>query len=176
MKKPNNLREYLVSHLKFLQDNPDKLSMHIESGRYRSTLANGYGMESISPVKFIIQDFTGDPDLIAFLLFQWLRVNQSELLANLDKNKNAVKFEAEFLDNDKADVMFEFELTERVIIQRQDNGSYNFSYPDEPQYSPGLPVTECEMADEQGNILATWTSIEPSNTVALEMPLAKKPQ
>lgn len=176
MKKPNNLRDYLVSHLKFLQDNPDKLSMHIESGRYRSTLANGYGMESISPVKFIIQDFTGDADLIAFLLFQWLRVNQSELLANLNKNKTALKFEAEFLDNDKVDVMFEFELTERVIIQKQDNGSFNFSYPDEPQYSPALPVTECELTDEQGNILATWTSAEPATTVALEMPLVNKSQ
>ena len=78
MKKPISLREHLVSHLKFLQDNPDKLSMHIESGRYRTTLANGYGMESISPVKFVIQDFTGDADLIAFLLFHgFAYTNQS---------------------------------------------------------------------------------------------------
>ncbi len=110
MKKPISLREHLVSHLKFLQDNPDKLSMHIESGRYRTTLANGYGMESISPVKFVIQDFTGDADLIAFLLFQWIRVHQSELLANLDKNKDAVKFEAEPLAPNLSSFMMDSKL------------------------------------------------------------------
>lgn len=175
MKKPISLREHLVRHLKFLQDNPDKLSMHIESGRYRTTLANGYGMESISPVRFVIQDFTGDADLIAFLLFQWIRMHQSELLANLEKSKDAVKFEAEFIDNDKVDVMFELELTERVIIQQQEHGVYNFSYPEEPQYQPASPATDCELLDDQGNLLATWTSVETLNTVALEMPLAKKP-
>ncbi|WON80832.1 phage tail protein [Acinetobacter sp. UGAL515B_02] len=87
MKKPISLRDYLVQNIQFLKDNPDKLSILVESGRYRSTLATGYSMESICPVRFLIQDFSGDPDLIAFLLFQWLRVHQSELMANLEKIK-----------------------------------------------------------------------------------------
>ena len=86
-----------------------------------------------------------------------------------------MKFEAEFIDNDKVDVMFELELTERVIIQLQEHGGYNFSYPEEPQYQPASPATECELLDDQGNLLATWTSVETLNIVALEMPLAKKP-
>lgn len=174
MKKPISLRDYLVQNIQFLKDNPDKLSILIESGRYRSTLATGYSMESICPVRFLIQDFSGDPDLIAFLLFQWLRVHQSELMANLEKNKNAVKFEAEILDNDKVDVLFEVELTERVILTKNQDGSFSFSYPEEPQLTAALPATQCELVDDQGNILAAWTSAEPQDSVSIEMPLFNK--
>ncbi|MBJ9370560.1 phage tail protein [Acinetobacter sp. TGL-Y2] len=174
MNKPISLRDYLIKSIRFLQLNPDKLTMFIESGRYRSTLATGYSMESICPVKLIIQNFSGDPDVVAFLLFQWLRTHQSELMANLEKNKTAVKFEAEILQNDEYDIMFEVELTERVIIQKQADGSFNFTYPEEPQYLPAKPSTACQLIDQDGQTLATWQSADPENSVALVMPLPRK--
>ncbi|MBJ8475339.1 phage tail protein [Acinetobacter bereziniae] len=174
MKKPYSLRQYLTNGVKFLQDNPDKLTMFIERGHYRCLLATGYSMESICPVKFIIQDFTEDPDIIAFLLFQWLKENQSELMANLEKNKTAVKFEAEMIDNDKTDIMFEVELTERIIIKKQNDGSFNFDYPSEPQYTTVSSPTKCQLLDGTGELLAEWTSIDGSNAVALETPIFKQ--
>lgn len=173
MKKPYALRDYLVQNIKFLQDNPDKLSMYIESGRYRSTMATGLSMESICPVKMVIQDFSEDPDLVAFLIFQWLRTHQSELMTNLETNKTAVKFELEILDNDKCDLMFELELTERVIIKKQNDGSFKFDYPLEPQYEPAYDSTECQLVDDNGEVLASWQSATPNDSVALTMPFSK---
>lgn len=173
MKKPYSLRNYLVENIKFLQDNPQNLSMYIESGRYRSTMVTGLSMESICPLKLVIQDFTGDPDLIAFLIYQWLRTHQSELMTNLETNKNAVKFELEVIDNDKCDLMFELELTERVIVKKQADGSYTFDYPPEPQYEPVYDSIECQMVNDAGEVLATWQSADANGAVSLTMPFSK---
>ena len=170
MKKPNSLRQHLTNGLKFLQDNPDKLSVFIQEGRYRCTLATGYSMQSICPVQFFINDFSGDPDVVAFLLYQWIRENESELMTNLETNKNAVKFEARLLDNDKVDIMFEVELTERIIIKKQGD-YYKFDYPAEPQYTAVSAPTDCQLLDDSGEILAQWTSVDGSNAVALDMPI-----
>lgn len=169
MKKPQSLRDHLTESIPFLRDNPDKLTMFIEQGRYRSTMAQGFSMESICPVKFVIQDFTGDADVVAFLLFQWLRVHQSELMVNLEKNQDAVKFEAEMIDNDKTDVMFEVELTERVIIKKKTDGSFYFDYPAEPQYTAVLPATDCQLVTDGGEVLATWLSPDGADSVALDL-------
>ena len=146
---------------------------YIESGRYRSTMVTGLSMESICPLKLVIQDFTGDPDLIAFLIYQWLRTHQSELMTNLETNKNAVKFELEVIDNDKCDLMFELELTERVIIKPNADGSYTFDYPPEPQYEPVYDSVECQIVDDAGEVLATWQSVEQNGAVSLTMPFPK---
>ena len=174
MKKPMSLRKYLVENIAFLRDNPDKLKIHIVEGGYRSRFTKGYSFESICPVRFVIEDFTDEPDIIAHLLFQWIRINQSELMTNIEKEKPTFKFEAEIIDNDKTDVLFELELTERVIIKENDQGTFFFDYPDEPQYTAVQPSTLCELFDDHGNLVATWQSPESKNTVALEMPLPGK--
>lgn len=174
MKKPMSLRKYLVENIAFLRDNPDKLKIHIVEGGYRSRFTKGYSFESICPVRFVIEDFTDEPDIVAHLLFQWIRTNQSELMTNIEKDKPTFKFEAEIIDNDKTDVLFELELTERVIIKQNDSGTFFFDYPDEPLYTESSPYTQCELFDNEGKLVATWQSVEQQNTVALEMPLPGK--
>ncbi|MGQ0439801.1 phage tail protein, partial [Bacillus sp. B-TM1] len=42
----------------------------------------------------IITDYAGDVDVFGVVLFTWIMDNQSELMANLDKVKEAITFEA----------------------------------------------------------------------------------
>ena len=175
MKKLESLRTHMLNAVKELQRDPERMLIFTEKGNVRCTLANGLSFEYVYDLNLILTEYAGDLDAVMIPLLDWVRINQHELLSNLEKSKDAVKFEAEFIDNDKVDVMFELELTERVIIQQQEHGVYNFSYPEEPQYQLASSATDCELLDDQGNLLATWTSVETLNTVALEMPLAKKP-
>lgn len=174
MNKPHSLREYLINSIEYLKINPDKLSMHIENGRYRSTMTSGLSMMAIYPVKIIIQDFAGDANTIAFVLYQWIRTHQSELMTNLETNKDAVKFEADIIDNTKADLMFEIELSERIIIKKNELDAYEFNYPPEPQYDPAFAAQTYELVDENGVIVASWQSTDPENKTDLTMPFTSK--
>lgn len=170
MNKPNSLRDYLINSIEYLKMNPDKLSMHIENGRYRSTMTSGLSMLAVYPVKIIIQDFAGDANTVAFVLYQWIRNHQSELMTNLETNKEAVKFEADIIDNTKADLLFEIELSERIIIKKDESGAFNFTYPPEPQYEPGFAAQPYELLGENGEVLASWTSTDGSSALYVPMP------
>lgn len=172
MKKPQSLRDYLVQRIEYLQTNPEQISMYIENGRYRSTLANGLSFESSCLLVVYIRDYADNPDVIAFLILQWLKNNQSELLANLEKSKEALKFNAQILDNGKYDIMFEMELTERIIVKRQagEGENYTFDYPPEPQYTAAQPAQECHLLDDDGNVLATWQSADAQEHIGLVIP------
>ena len=63
----------------------------------------------------------------------WASVNQSELLENLDKSAEGIKFEADVLDNSKVDLSIRLPLTERVIVGRDAEGNTTITHPGEPQ-------------------------------------------
>ncbi len=90
-------------------------------------------------------------------LLAWLMVNQHELLANLEKGKDAIKFEADILDNSKVDLSIEIPLTERVIVKKQDNGTLQVSHPDEPQLEPYLPAGDWQLYAGD-SLIAAWQS------------------
>ncbi len=71
-----------------------------------STAANGYSFEMAYTLDMIITDYAGDVDVFGVVLFTWIMDNQSELMTNLDKVKEAITFEAELIDNSKYDLHF----------------------------------------------------------------------
>lgn len=133
MNKPESLRAHLVAAIPELRRNPDRLLVFVEEGTLRSTAAQGLSFEYGYTLTLILTDFAGHPDAVAIPLFAWVLVNQPELMLNLEKGREAIRFQAEILDKGKVDLEVRLPLTERVIVKKQEDGSLQVSHPDEPQ-------------------------------------------
>ncbi|WP_347453654.1 phage tail protein [Acinetobacter thermotolerans] len=169
MKKPQALREYLLKSLPNLSPDEDRLLIMANNGTLRSTMASGFSFEMAYTLDIIITDYAGDVDAIGVVLFSWIAANQPELMANLDKSKQAVSFEAEMIDNHKCDIQFQIPLTERVIVKKLENGQFDISYPGEPTYTELEPAQVISVRDTNDIEL---TTIETANKTgwSLDMP------
>lgn len=164
MKKPNSLRTHLLNSVKELQRDPDRMLIFTDKGNIRCTMANGLSFEYAYDLNFILTDFAGELDAVMLPLFAWVRVHQSELLVNLDKSKEAFKFETEILSNNTVDLSLTLPITERVIVKRQENGTLDITFPDEPQYETATESQPFKMIDQKtGETLAEWLSAPPEN-------------
>ncbi len=161
MDKPESLRRHLVQAIPELRKNPDRMLVFIDNGTMRSTAAPGLSFEYSYTLNLIFTDFAGSPDSIAIPLFAWLLVNQRELMENLDRVKDAVKFEADVLSNKAVDLSITLPLTERVIVKRQDDGTLQVTRPPEPQLDEPFEATSWQLTDAAGEVLAEWDSPAP---------------
>lgn len=168
MNKPNSLRTHLLANVPELKHSPDRLLIFIDQGRIRSTAAAGLSFEYSYTLNLILTDFGGHPDAVAIPLLAWLLVNQPELLANLERGKDAIAFEADVLDEKKVDLSLTLPLTERVIVKRREDGGLDITHADEPQLTEQQDATPMTLY-LGGQPLSTWNS--PAGTgVALETP------
>ncbi|HBN7642439.1 phage tail protein [Pseudomonas aeruginosa] len=157
MNKPNSLRAHLLAAVPELHKNPDRLLVFIDNGTIRSTAAHGLSFEYSYTLNVILTDFAGHPDAVAIPLLAWVMVNQHELLANQEKGKTAIAFEADVLDNSKVDLSIKLPLTERVIVKKQATGALDVTHPAEPQLEPFLEAGTWQLYAE-GMLLAEWQS------------------
>lgn len=159
MNKPESLRAHLLAAIPELKRNPDRLLVFVDNGSIRSTAAPGLSFEYSYTLNLILTDFAGHPDAVAIPLFAWVLVNQRELMENLEKGRDAIKFEADILDNSKVDLSITLPLTERVIVKRLDDGTHQVSHPAEPVVDDELfqvPVMRVETPE--GELIAEWGS------------------
>ncbi|AYX85492.1 phage tail protein [Acinetobacter baumannii] len=162
MKKLESLRTHMLNAVKELQRDPERMLIFTEKGNVRCTLANGLSFEYVYDLNLILTEYAGDLDAVMIPLLDWVRINQHELLSNLEKSKDAFKFETVVLDNGTVDLALTLPLTERVIVKRKDDGTLNVSFPDEPQYEKALLSQLFKMIDSKtGQTLAEWQSAEP---------------
>lgn len=162
MKKPDSLRSHILAAVKELQRDPERMLIFTDKGNVRCTGATGLSFEYVYDLNFILTEFAGELDAVMIPLLDWVRVNQSELLMNLEKSKEAFKFETVILDNGTVDLSLTFPVTERVIVKRQDDGTLKVSFPKEPQYETPLDSQPMQLIDSQtGEVLAAWTSTSP---------------
>ena len=61
-----------------------------------------------------------------------MKVNQPDLMENLERAKDAIQFEADILANDLVDMSITLPLTERVIVKQQPDGTLDITHADEP--------------------------------------------
>lgn len=160
MKKPQSLRTHLLNAIPELQRDPERILIFVDEGNVRSTLANGLSFEYVYTLTMILTDYAGDLAAVSIPVLDWLTVNQSELMANLDKVHKGIKFEAEILANDKVDLAIQLPLTERVIVKQTSEG-LNVSYPEEPQYHKAEDSKPVTLFDKDGTVLASWISRKP---------------
>ncbi|MDN5621682.1 MAG: phage tail protein [Acinetobacter sp.] len=162
MKKPDSLRAHILSAVKELQRDPERMLIFTDKGNIRCTGAKGLSFEYVYDLNFILTDYAGELDAVMIPLLDWVRINQSELLMNLEKSKDAFKFETVILNNGTVDLSLTLPLTERVIVKRQDNGTLDITFPQEPQYEEPLDPQPMKLIDSNtGEILAQWTSTAP---------------
>ncbi|WP_445344899.1 phage tail protein [Acinetobacter bohemicus] len=163
MKKPDSLRTHILAAVKELQRDPDRMLIFTDKGNVRCTGARGLSFEYVYDLNFILTEYSGELDAVMIPLLDWVRVNQSELLMNLDKSKDAFKFETVILNNNTVDLSLTFPLTERVIVKRQNDGTLKTSFPDELQYETALDARQMQLIDQQtGEVVAEWMSAEPN--------------
>jgi hypothetical protein len=163
MNKPESLRAHLLAAIPELKRNPDRLLVFIDNGSLRSTAAPGLSFEYSYTLNLILTDFAGHPDAVAIPLFAWVLVNQRELMENQEKGRDAIKFEADILDNSKVDLSITLPLTERVIVKAQADGTLQVDHPEEPQLEPYYPAGHWQLY-AKGMLLAEWDSIEGTGT------------
>lgn len=133
MNKPNSLKQHLMASVPALLANPDKLLVFIDQGRARSTVAEGLSFEYNYTLNVILTDFAGHPDTVMVPLLAWMKVNQPDLMSNLDKAKDAIQFEADIIADDLVDLSITLPLTERVIVKQQPDGNHEITHAPEPQ-------------------------------------------
>lgn len=160
MKKPQSLRSHLLDAIQELRRDPERILIFVDEGTLRSTMANGLSFEYAYTLNMILTDYAGDLATISIPVLDWVRVNQSNLMANLDNVKAGIKFEAEVLANDKVDLAIQIPLTERVIVKKTSDG-LNLDYPDEPQYNQAEASKKVTLFDKDGKELASWQSRDP---------------
>lgn len=152
-----------------LRHSPDRLLVFIDKGKLSCTAAASLSWEYGYELQIILTDFAGHPDAVMLPLLAWVRTNQSELLANQDKAAQGIGFEADILDNSKVDLAITLPLTERVVVKRQADGTYQIEHVPEPQYTAyHEPATWQVFAG--GELLAEWRSGSAGDAIALETP------
>mgnify|MGYP003616577661 FL=1 len=163
MKKPDSLRTHILAAVKELQRDPERMLIFTDKGNVRCTGARGLSFEYVYDLNFILTEYAGELDAVMIPLLDWVRVNQSELLMNLDKSKEAFKFETVILNNNTVDLSLTFPLTERVIVKRQDDGTLKTRFPAEPRYETASDAQQMQLIDQHtGEVLAEWMSAEPN--------------
>jgi hypothetical protein len=133
MNKPESLRAHLLATIGELKHNPDRLLIFIDNGKIRCTAAASLSFEYSFDLQVILTDFAGHPDSVMLPVLGWLKVNQAELLENLNKSAEGIQFEADILDNSKVDLSLTLSLTERVIVGKDADGNTTTRHPGEPQ-------------------------------------------
>ena len=134
MNKHESLRAHLLATVAEFKHNPDRLLIFIDNGKVRCTAAaTSLSFEYSFDLQIILTDFAGHPDSVILPILGWLRVNQSELLENLDKAKSGIQFEVDIIDTSKVDLSLTLPLTERVIVGKDDQGNTTVKHAGEPQ-------------------------------------------
>lgn len=172
MNKPKLLREYILNALPDLPQDQDRLTIVADQGSMRSLMTGSFSFEMSYKLEILITECVIEPEIIALVLFTWIQQHQSELMTNHEKSKQAITFESEIIDNTKSDIYFSIPLTERIIVKKNDDGKLELSYPEEPQYTEFLPMTNFEVI-KNGEVLASWQSVEKQGW-SLDMPFPGK--
>ncbi|WP_241611041.1 phage tail protein [Rosenbergiella epipactidis] len=132
MNKPKHLRQALSKAVPYLQANPDKLHVFIDNGSLVTTAARSMSWEYRYVLNLVIEDFSGDQNLLMAPIIAWLQVNQSDAINNPELREKLFTFEVDILNNEACDISIDLHLTERVIVNR-DGSISSVTVVDEPE-------------------------------------------
>ncbi|WP_225206232.1 phage tail protein [Novosphingobium huizhouense] len=81
MKKPASLRAAIARLLPEVERDYDKLAMWVEKGSVRGRLGNNHGFAWSYDLTVLATGYTDDPTVLFFVVTEWLRDQQPDLLA-----------------------------------------------------------------------------------------------
>jgi hypothetical protein len=157
MKKPESLRQHLLASVPTLARDPERLLIFIDTGKIRCTAAPGLSFEYEYTLNVILTDYAGSPDVIMVPLLAWLRVHQPELLLNLEKSSEGIRFEADILDKHKVDLSMTLPLSERVIVKILD-GELHIEHADEPPMIADAFEAQSWQLYVGGELVVAWNN------------------
>jgi len=136
MLKPASLREALEAAVPELRQHPEKLTVFIDKGSIRSTYTGTLGFEYVYTLRVTLPDYALHPDTVVMPVLNWLSRNQPELLANGERHKEGFTFEAEACEAGGMHLTLRLQLTERVTVTDNGDGSHTLTHHPEPPLDP----------------------------------------
>lgn len=154
MKKPALLRAALARLMPDLANDPDRLAMWVEKGNVKARLGMGMAQQRGFAWEYeltvLVKGFTLDPAVLFFVVVDWCREQQPELLGG---QPHGFPFEVDILDDATVDVQIVLKLDECVTAGAAGGGAWNLAVV--PQPVPIDPDAEFLRATE-GPILSIW--------------------
>ena len=132
MKKLNSIKDALLKKIPYLGNNPEKLYLFVDDGGIFATNEPSLSYEYIYSLNIILEAFPGDQNVVFAVVVEWVKQHQPDILANPDKRANGIRFEADILNSQSANISIDLKLTERVIVSVQD-GKYHVEAVPEPE-------------------------------------------
>lgn len=132
MLKPASLRAALEATSPWLRTNPDKLLINIEGGHLRLTAARSRSFEYRYTLSLTLLDYPDHPTAILIPIIQWAERNQPELILNPQLQEQGLRFDADILSNNSADLQIKLALTERVRVTLNPDGTHTAEHLPEP--------------------------------------------
>lgn len=132
MKKLNSIKDTLLKKIPYLGNNPEKLYLFVDDGGIFATNEPSLSYEYIYSLNIILEAFPGDQNVVFAVVVEWVKQHQPDILANPDKRANGIRFEADILNSQSANISIDLKLTERVIVSVQD-GKYHVEAVPEPE-------------------------------------------
>lgn len=134
MRKPDQIRKIITDSNPDFKKNPDKLLIFVDNGELIATGATSLSHEYRYILNIIITDYADDIAKINVPLLAYLKINQPEIFHNPNRRENTFTFEVDHINHTTRDISIKIKLTERVIVQTDENGNANIKYADEPTY------------------------------------------
>ncbi|MHA1006445.1 phage tail protein [Enterobacter bugandensis] len=116
MNKPQSLRNALNKSVAYVRDNPDKLHLFVDNGSLVATGARSMSWEYRYTLNVVIEDFSGNQNLVMAPVLLWLMTNQPDAINNPELREKLFTFDVDILSNDLCDISLNLQLTERVIV------------------------------------------------------------
>jgi len=129
MNKPDSLRAALVAIDPELARDPQQLILWIDEGAVQSPMTAAFHFSYAYRLNVLLLGYAKHQAPLMIATLHWLRVNQPDLLT---PGKDAIAFEADFLDNASVDLQFTLRLTEQVRAVKRDDGGFDMNFIDEP--------------------------------------------
>lgn len=116
MNKPQSLRRALNDAVPYVRDNPDKLHLFVDDGALVATGASSMSWEYRYTLNLVIEDFSGDQNLLMAPVLLWLSDNQPDAINNPQLREKLFTFQVDILRNDVCDISINLQLMERVLV------------------------------------------------------------
>ena len=124
MKKPALLRAAIAALMPEVARDPDRLAMWVERGQVRAPATRQRGFAWEYELIVYAENYTRDPALLFFIVVDWLRTQQPDLLA---ANATGFPFEVDVIDDKTVDVKITLPLREVVTAAPQGPGKWELS-------------------------------------------------
>lgn len=131
MKKAQDLRAHLAENVPALAKDPHGLHVFIEKGRVACRYGDTLSFEYRYEIQILVTDFADHADTITIPVLAWVATNQPDILLNTERQENVLRFEAEIIDHEKADISYTIEVSERVVVNF-DGVTYTATHHGEP--------------------------------------------